>query len=79
MSNLRFHFPGVYEVVKTEDRKEIRVVAVEQFAWFCEREDCGWSGVGHTSEQAALNEAVRHQHREHLAAEQADIEAAARR
>lgn len=65
MPDTRYHFPNVYSVVKAGQREVQRVVTVDQFSWFCERDDCGWSGVGHESEQAALHEAQRHQREAH--------------
>lgn len=61
----RYHFPNVYGVVKAGEKRVKRWVTVEQFSWFCERDGCGWSGVGHESDQAALNEALRHQKEVH--------------
>lgn len=56
------HLPG-FIVGKTGERRESRVVTVEEYAWACKR--CRARGVDYEDEVSALTASVRHQHAAH--------------
>lgn len=59
--------PGEFSVVHVGQRTVMRPMEVNEFVWFCERTDCGWSGQGYETAEAALHGQDRHRREYHSA------------